>query len=547
MDCSADGCVIPRETYFVLVGGDAKQTQGCAPRQRELFHTSLCHVGRAYAQLRDAGVPRSRIITIVQLHDYLQHLPPRSYPRSLFESECARLLAEGGATYDGTDVNPGTVWAVVLGLVSKQCPTVVPKHLTKTLILAIYSHGDAHSTKASHSCGVSDRRSVDLMTSVGPPPKLDAAKTEWFAHLPYPTPPALCEELYAQVAVQGCRGGRTQAFCQLYASQLHALFARWFASQPAASPSTETSAGSVAPASSPAPSHTAGPPALVCLLNYCRSGGVLEALRKPAARAALGMDQWPLHVMVSCQPHHDALVGGLWQAVFDQLTQAMKQRRNKQEQQQQEQQRELQSSPSHASRARGPKSQESKSREPKLCPLQQQNLPPVSTESRLRVSLRATQGRQRVCTRASSSKLAVSDTLPSSSSSPAIPTLQALFFSALAQYRRENRFELKDHVFTLAYPSNFGRDDDTFPGDLDILLAAQHDGSPDWKGLQALQKRYRSGAQHGYPVYLWHPMDWEGPEASLVRAVKKAQTMVAVPDCEWGASDFKNATVDALF
>ena len=53
------------------------------------------------------------------------------------------------------------------------------------------------------------------------------------------------------------------------------------------------------------------------------AGGVLEFMRRPAARRAYGADAWPLFLMASAQAGHDALVGGLWDTFFAALAEAM--------------------------------------------------------------------------------------------------------------------------------------------------------------------------------------------------------------------------------
>ena len=126
--CDDDsGAPVP---FFVLVGGEAYESQGCEPARRELMHTSVNFVGEAYAELRSCGIPRSQIITIVQLSDYLDvldqgskgafrsnGLPPSIYAEVAEQTRAksALLLEEGGADYDGTAVNPYTVWCCMLG------------------------------------------------------------------------------------------------------------------------------------------------------------------------------------------------------------------------------------------------------------------------------------------------------------------------------------------------------------------------------------------------------------------------------------------------
>lgn len=150
--------------WWVLVGGEARQLQGGAPEEREFVHTSLSFVGKAYAQLRAAGVPRSRIITIVQLQDTLRVLhmgvtgaiqtgiPPAYYQeqKANTEAACRRMIDEGGADYDYDAVNPETVWNVLTGGEGARAGKVIPAEDSDSpIFFAIYSHGDSHSAHPS--------------------------------------------------------------------------------------------------------------------------------------------------------------------------------------------------------------------------------------------------------------------------------------------------------------------------------------------------------------------------------------------------------------
>merc|ERR1712070_1007811 len=158
----------------------------------------------------------------------------------------------------------------------------------------VYSHGDHHPVDPSiqEAVDVADPKARrNPMDPVAVVEKMDSANNEWFAHLPYPaTAPEdvpLVEEMLAPIAVAGAKGkpGRDRPDCFLYATQLRMMFVRAFSRFPERP--------------------------IVCLLNFCRSGGFLEFLSRPAARAAYGVDKWPLYIMASSQAEHDALVGGL--------------------------------------------------------------------------------------------------------------------------------------------------------------------------------------------------------------------------------------------
>mmetsp|Transcript_31947 Transcript_31947/g.51794 ORF Transcript_31947/g.51794 Transcript_31947/m.51794 type:complete len:425 (-) Transcript_31947:140-1414(-) len=307
-----------KAAYYVLVGGEAHETQGVIPEKRELMHTSLTYVAAAYAQLRGAGVPRSRIITIVQVRDYLEGLKDGQYPKVMYEKECALLLKEGGSDYDFDAVCPSTVWRVVLGLKNENYPKVVPKgkDKVKSLTLAIYSHGDSHPAvkiiKHQHQHQHQEKKEADNAAAaaatengssnlMGPPdlkPHLDPLKHEWFVHMPYPNKDRrINNEILSFVATEGSKDAgrcRNKPEYYLYATQLRSIFCSLFQENPKRP--------------------------VIALLNYCRSGGGIEFLRRSYTRKALGAEKWPLYLMSSCQASHDALVGGLWETWFQHLS-----------------------------------------------------------------------------------------------------------------------------------------------------------------------------------------------------------------------------------
>eukprot|EP00639_Heterosigma_akashiwo_P011137 CAMPEP_0206368690 /NCGR_PEP_ID=MMETSP0294-20121207/4820_1 /ASSEMBLY_ACC=CAM_ASM_000327 /TAXON_ID=39354 /ORGANISM="Heterosigma akashiwo, Strain CCMP2393" /LENGTH=450 /DNA_ID=CAMNT_0053815239 /DNA_START=175 /DNA_END=1527 /DNA_ORIENTATION=+ len=262
--------------------------QGGSPEKRYLEHASLPFVGAAYESLRNSGIPRDRIITICQLDDTLRvlragaqgnlsnQIPAAAYQFQLDRTttNCSRLIEEGGADYDGELVNPGTVWHVLLG--SEQDPEnlfskIVPEDAS-AIFFAIYSHGDSHPSTS---------RSKELKDEA------NTVSNEWFCHFPYQSDN---EKIYESVATEFARGNPKT---YLYATQLKMVFARLFGARPRRP--------------------------VVGLLNYCRSGGAVEFLGRPAASAVYGASQWPLYLMASAKPGEDALVGGLWQAWFEQI------------------------------------------------------------------------------------------------------------------------------------------------------------------------------------------------------------------------------------
>ena len=463
------------EAWFVLVGGEAHETQGVG-RGRELMHTSLSYVAQAYASLRTAGVPRDRIITIVQLKDYLDGLgmADDEYPKSMYLKECNQLLAEGGADYDHRAVNPHTIWSVLLGKTSAQCPKVVPTNAL-SVTFAIYSHGDSHPVTA----GAKEARSLDPL------------RHEWFAHMPYPSSQssALTQQMTQFVAVDGARlagPARNKPFCYLYATQLRAVFAEMFRDNP----------------NRP----------VIGLLNYCRSGGGLEFMRRDAARRLLGVDTWPLFLMSSCQAEKDALVGGLWACWFQLLARVLNSK-----------------SPQHAPHVQASdcnKQKQQQKQRPKRGP---------NGHRRGRGRGRGEEALQQLETVRRNGNV----------------TLQALFADAQTLYYRQNAYQLKDFVKTHAYASNVGQRTESFDFDLSKHICSAPGGLPDYPALEKMQREYRDGTRYArygkQKVKIWHPRDWGGKEVSLVDAVKKSRRQIARPEAQWGSGDIADMQVGDLF
>jgi len=276
---------------FVLVGGEAYELQGKALGEREFQHTSVPFIGSAYEALRAAGVERRNIITIVQLADYLQMLtrgetgeftnvtgiPPKWYTeqREKTEIKCRRLIDEGGANYDASDVNPATVWSVLLGEAIQEgdLRPVVRGDDHGAVVFGMYSHGDCHP-------------------AVG-----GGGAAEWFAHFPYPS---RRRDMYEFVATDGAKDagvGKNRPECYLYSTQLRLIFHKIFERSPRRP--------------------------IIGLLNYCSSGGNLEFMRREHVRRHLNVDRWPLYLMSSSQAGRESMVAGMWDAWFGQLQAAL--------------------------------------------------------------------------------------------------------------------------------------------------------------------------------------------------------------------------------
>jgi hypothetical protein len=344
---TAATCTPPASAaYWVLIGGEAPSQHGpgVAYHERNFEHTSVSFVGEAYSALRKAGVPRIQIITIVQLQDYLEQLrrgaqrkpSPDSgesiewvdngIPAAYYESQlqrteaaCQLLLDEGGADYDFEDVNPSTVWEVLLGEQQQQGQTqnddgskkrfkrakrIIPSESSAPIFFAIYSHGDTHSAMPAKQQSNSQPPAASTVPN--------RQTTEWYAHLPYPS----CRhDIYDFVATEGgCQssattpGGAAQqqqqqarppdAYSHFYVTQLRLVLLRLFERRPDRP--------------------------VVGLLNYCLSGGGLDFLNRPEEdwmkpSSMMFGSQWPLMLMASSQATTNSLVGGLWSAYFSTL------------------------------------------------------------------------------------------------------------------------------------------------------------------------------------------------------------------------------------
>ena len=490
-----------KKAYFVLVGGEAYESHG-KPAGRDLMHTSLTYVASAYAQLRNAGVPREQIITIVQLKDYLDNLGMHAdeYPKSMYLKECSLLLQEGGADYDFRSVNPETIWAVLLGRASAKHPKVVPIDSSSSVTFAIYSHGDSHPVSA----GQKEETSASL----------HPLRHEWFCHLPYPCDSLsdLTQRMTEFVAMDGSRKaghGRNRPLCYLYATQLRAVFAQMFRNRP----------------SRP----------VVGLLNYCRSGGGLEFMRRTTARRVLGVDTWPLFLMSSCQASKDALVGGLWNCWFEIICKHLRVMMDDTAMCGESEARTRTSAPSANADAR---SQE---------PLETAHAITLTSSRRKRrcrtsCSLKRTKhghhGPFRKLSYAASREIEKKQQrrLLEVGSDPSVLTLQDLYLQSQSLYFHRNKYELKDYVKTHAYASNVEQSSESFDWDLGRFICAGPGGLPDYQAIEKMQKAYRDGSWYAgrIKVKFWHPRRWGGDEVSLVDAVKKARTQIAQPSAVWG-------------
>ena len=122
---------------------------------------------------------------------------------------------------------------------------------------------------------------------------VDPLTNEWYAFFPYaPDPPV--PRLLDFVCVAGASSKHDRPETLLYSTQLKALLFELFRKRPKRP--------------------------ILGLLNYCKSGGNLEFMRRTAAVDHYGANKWPLWLMASSGACHNSLVGGLWQSFFDNLS-----------------------------------------------------------------------------------------------------------------------------------------------------------------------------------------------------------------------------------
>jgi hypothetical protein len=442
-------------SWFVLIGGESLEEQGSDLSKRQFLHTSLNFIGQAYENLRISGVLRENIIVIAQLMDYLRspHVTEESYPYQSIQQSCGRLIAEGGVDYDYEQVNPGTVWCVLRGIQSKQYPKVVPQN-SGSIFFGIYSHGDYHPSHPTPPTPPNQTRATATHTRALLPPPINPYNHEWFAHMPYPIQsPDLATEMLSFVSTAGATGDKFHTPERyLYATQLRSIFVHLFTTSP----------------------HRP----VIGLLNFCFSGGMVEFMKQPVARAYCGADTWPLFLMSASQSTHSALVGGLWSDFFALFSNEMK----------------------------------------KVSESQQGSMETIISPPC---------GQRRL--RSSSSSLSTSVVLGSNENSIKSTTLHDFFLRVRSSYFQNCSYELHGHVISTVFAGRGEKIWSSFSVEIMSLLSSGQNGEPDYFGLQELQDKYKKRG-----LTIWYSDRWGQHEASLVEAVQEARKYVAIPDLVYG-------------
>eukprot|EP00929_Paragymnodinium_shiwhaense_P095678 TRINITY_DN56922_c0_g1_i3.p1 TRINITY_DN56922_c0_g1~~TRINITY_DN56922_c0_g1_i3.p1 ORF type:complete len:471 (-),score=75.96 TRINITY_DN56922_c0_g1_i3:167-1579(-) len=281
------------DAWLVLIGGehggimrkDAKKTR---PGPYLAGHCSLQWIGITYSRLVDF-FGRDRTIVITQLQETLEwlreaskdeehaqrlagratHMPMLKRRLSETERDCARLIEEGGADYDGASVNPSTVLDVLRGHARANADgstcKVVPQKDVGSVVVVFISHGHAHPAGGG------------------------TRNHEWYMHFPHPVPDAAVGD-YDVVSYEGFSEvdpypdwdwglpkWRWRLYSQMLFKAHHEVLER-------------------------TPRRR-----LVLLHQFCLSGGAADFMRRNAYQAYCGTRTWPVFAMVTAGRFEPAL------------------------------------------------------------------------------------------------------------------------------------------------------------------------------------------------------------------------------------------------
>mmetsp|Transcript_137954 Transcript_137954/g.440607 ORF Transcript_137954/g.440607 Transcript_137954/m.440607 type:complete len:601 (+) Transcript_137954:891-2693(+) len=291
------------DAWLVLVGGehggimraDARATR---PGPFLAGHCSLEWVGFAYSRLKKF-FGRDRIIVIAQLAETLEWLREASVDEAsaarlagrpsllamlrrrsqVMQDACKELLEDGGADYDGIDVNASTLLRVLKGDPSGK-GRCVPQHAVGSTMLVLVSHGHAHPAGPS------------------------TTSHEWYMHFPHPVP-VEADNLYDFVSHQGFEDVdphpewdwgapkyRWKLYSQILFQAHHTVLQR--------SPRRR----------------------LVLFHQFCLSGGAANFMRQRSYQTYCGTKRWPVFAIVTAGRFEAALGNfvGLW---IDELVSAL--------------------------------------------------------------------------------------------------------------------------------------------------------------------------------------------------------------------------------
>eukprot|EP01062_Namystynia_karyoxenos_P020019 TRINITY_DN17574_c0_g1_i1.p1 TRINITY_DN17574_c0_g1~~TRINITY_DN17574_c0_g1_i1.p1 ORF type:complete len:541 (+),score=104.58 TRINITY_DN17574_c0_g1_i1:67-1623(+) len=324
--------------WLVIVGGETRSAmlpdrKGVRPGKYLGGHPSIEVVGNAYSRLKPI-YGRDHIIVIMQLRETLEWLAEAS--RS--EEDCARLtgrassmdalrgklervreacgelIADGGADYDGEDVNSHTVLSVLKGTAHGRC---LPRSPAAVQLLLI-SHGYAHPSPLAELCSPQQQHETPLQSPCDTPDAdaaaapgggaqegsaTDAAgeaggrvaecawRAEWYCDLPYACPDHAAS-LYDGIAfdrdpLPEWQWGAPKHRFRLYARML-AVAALDLCSR--------------------------GCNPVVCVLQFCHAGGFVQWIDRKAPRQHFRTRESPVFMVASAGAFEPSLgdVMPLW-------------------------------------------------------------------------------------------------------------------------------------------------------------------------------------------------------------------------------------------
>eukprot|EP00927_Polykrikos_kofoidii_P055407 TRINITY_DN49667_c0_g1_i1.p1 TRINITY_DN49667_c0_g1~~TRINITY_DN49667_c0_g1_i1.p1 ORF type:complete len:681 (+),score=91.27 TRINITY_DN49667_c0_g1_i1:62-2044(+) len=309
------------ESWAVLVVGGTRAAHYGTPTRPwmdlggevALFHT----LGHIYAQMA-AELGSERVIVIAGLktmREWLRGMASKGYsePTELKHQEtskryygnldasrakwqkrkgemeiaCASLIADGGADYDGVEVNPTTVLQVLSG--TSSCGgRVLPARGVGSVFFWVTTHGSAHPISVGAE-----------ITSAGgmvPLPIADEAQSmqsvsldtnEWFWIMPHQ---ATDTRPYGFVraagytidprADQSADHSHLPLFC-VYWQHIFAVLHKTQAEDPGRK--------------------------VVAFYQFCLAGGHLSFLQRPAIRQHWGIDEWPIYMVASAAANQNSL------------------------------------------------------------------------------------------------------------------------------------------------------------------------------------------------------------------------------------------------
>ena len=184
---------------------------------------------------------------------------------------CAALIARGGADYDGSDVNAGTVYKVLTGFGAEEGDRIVPRDGScGALLFAVYSHGWSYAVgdeamqarlRSQYVCDTCRGKHTNDPSTYDHQHESSFTR-EWYVNMPYECPESMRDELYGGVATEG----HAHAHWFLYWQSLCKAYFKLVQADPERP--------------------------VVALHNWCGSGGTLKFMERPGYQAYFGVKHW---------------------------------------------------------------------------------------------------------------------------------------------------------------------------------------------------------------------------------------------------------------